>query len=417
MNRILILLAGPLLAAPAFLPMNSNGSGADATISCAAAERAPDARCSEVMTVAVDGKGRLWRAWVDRDRIWLQSSGDPRHGFAAPVAVNAIPEPIATGAENRPRVIFSGERVVVVWSRPGKARFTGDVRMAVSEDHGATFQPARTVNRDGLETGHAFAALSLDARDRALVFWLDGRDRHAAEASGQAFRGSSLYWSRLHESAKLGDEHRAAPGTCECCRLSTGRLPDGRAVVMWRQIFEDGARDHALGVLDDNGLRWRRASFENWRIDGCPHHGPALAVDARAGIHAVWFSGAGPEPGLYYRRFNADWIDGDSAQAAPSAPDVPVRSIGEPGHLPSHPALAVAGSTMVLAWLEILEDRQCVRVQQADTSAQHWQSPRTAACHAGRVDHPALVVVDGQVWLSWHLPGVEHRLVPMAIGS
>ena len=32
-----------------------------------------------------------------------------------------------------------------------------------------------------------------------------------------------------------------------------------------------------------------RATFDNWAIDACPHHGPGITPAAGGGYHAVWF--------------------------------------------------------------------------------------------------------------------------------
>jgi hypothetical protein len=299
-----------LLISPAFA----------AGVNCDAGGRAPDLRCSPIMTVLADALtdtsdhassangDTLWRMWVDQERIWIQDAPAASLAFSHPRPVNAEPEPISTGAENRPRLLVAGDEVTVVWSRPGQQRFTADVRMARSIDRGRSFGLARMVNRDGMKIGHSFADVIPDADGRPRLLWLDGRDRHAAEANGVEFVGSSLYWSGLHDDGELAADRAAAVGSCECCRLATARLPDGRPLVMWRHVFAGGERDHALGLFDGDQFKWRRASFEHWRIDGCPHHGPALAVDDSAGIHAAWFSGAESARGLFYRRFDADWL-------------------------------------------------------------------------------------------------------------
>ena len=377
---------------------------------CEREARAPDVRCSPVVTVATatDAERGLWRLWVDLDRVWIQHAPDPNLPFDAPRAVNARPEPVSTGTENRPRILVDGRRVTVVWSRPGEARFTADVRMARSTDGGRTFGPPELVNRDGLTIGHSFADIVADAEGKPLLLWLDGRDRHAAVASGGSFTGSSLYFTRLDDGGRIMAERAAAPGTCECCRLATARLQDGRPAVMWRHVF-DGERDHALGLFDDAGFVFKRASFEQWRIDGCPHHGPALASDRHDVIHAAWFSGAAGASGVFYRRFEPDWLTDDGA-TGPPAGRAPMP-VGNADRLPSHPALAVAGSEIVLAWREFDGEQHLIQARRSSDLGRTWGQPRTLAQHPGEVDHPALVVRGGRFWLSWHLRGQGHRLI------
>lgn len=403
----------PVLVAPA------SGRALD----CAAEGRAPDVRCSPLVTVLAEptsgenpsGPGdTLWRLWVDQDRIWIQHAAAADLEFSAARAVNQEPEPVSTGAENRPRLTVAGNKLHVVWSRPGEARFTADVRVARSVDGGRTFNTPRTVNRDGLNIGHSFADVLTGPDGRPVLLWLDGRERHAAEADGREFTGSSLFWTQIDDAGELAAGRSAAAGTCECCRLATARLPDGRPVVMWRHVFDGGERDHALGVFDGSGIEWKRASFEHWRIDGCPHHGPTLAADEKAGIHAAWFSGAAHARGLFYRRFDADWIVDEGATSGSKESALPV---GDPDRLPAHPAIAVAGPDVALAWREFDGDQHLVRAQRSNDLGKNWGAPVTVARGGGEVDHPALVVLDGRIWLSWHLPGQQHRLMPLADGA
>ena len=39
---------------------------------------------------------------------------------------------------------------------------------------------------------------------------------------------------------------------------------------------------------------------DGWRIDGCPHAGPGLAVDAAGRLHAAWYTGVEGRAGLYH---------------------------------------------------------------------------------------------------------------------
>ena len=43
-----------------------------------------------------------------------------------------------------------------------------------------------------------------------------------------------------------------------------------------------------------------RIHADGWQIDGCPHAGPALAVDDAGRLHAVWYTGAEEHRGVLY---------------------------------------------------------------------------------------------------------------------
>lgn len=372
-----------------------------------------DVRDSRFVTVAVDRQDRLWRLWESEKHLYVDCSPDSGASFNTAVAVNAEPESFNAAAENRPRLGVYGEHLIVVWSRPGKKRFTSDLRISRSSDGGMTFSKPENLNRDGLglETGHSFADLSVGPDGSILIAWLDGRDRHRAESAGEAFHGTSLYFTRAEGPDRpFAPERPAAAGSCECCRLALGGSADGRRFVLWRHLIDSRIRDHALGVWTDRGFGWQRASFENWDIEACPHHGPALAV-ADERIHAAWFSGAEQATGLFYRAFDADRVA--DAPNSGSIVDAPVMPFGDSERFPSRPALAVNGSVVVLVWLEYDGEQSLIRMRHSGNRGDDWSDARTVAKAPGPVDHPQLVTLDDRIVLSWQRKGTGHALIPL----
>jgi hypothetical protein len=81
-------------------------------------------------------------------------------------------------------------------------------------------------------------------------------------------------------------------------------------------VYAPNVRDHAFAALSpvaDPGIV--RATFDEWRVDGCPHHGPGLAA-VGDGFHTVWFGirqqGDERVAGVRYARLKPDgspWPD------------------------------------------------------------------------------------------------------------
>lgn len=57
--------------------------------------------------VAFDTHHRLWVAWVEGAHVVVAHSDDAGRTLSAPVTVDAMPEPICTSAENRPKIATS----------------------------------------------------------------------------------------------------------------------------------------------------------------------------------------------------------------------------------------------------------------------------------------------------------------------
>ncbi|MCR5896604.1 MULTISPECIES: hypothetical protein [Burkholderia] len=56
---------------------------------------------------AFDAHHRLWGAWVEGAHVVVAQSDDAGRTLSAPATVNAMPEPIYTSAENRPKIASS----------------------------------------------------------------------------------------------------------------------------------------------------------------------------------------------------------------------------------------------------------------------------------------------------------------------
>ncbi|KWC82596.1 hypothetical protein WL58_20405 [Burkholderia cepacia] len=56
---------------------------------------------------AFDAHHRLWGAWVEGAHVVVAQSEDAGRTLSAPATVNAMPEPIYTSAENRPKIATS----------------------------------------------------------------------------------------------------------------------------------------------------------------------------------------------------------------------------------------------------------------------------------------------------------------------
>lgn len=357
--------------------------------------------CSPTVSAAFDGRGNLWLAWTDLKYVYVQKSADRGGAFGRPVRVNRDPEAIAAHGESRPKIALGPEgHVYLTWVRNLGPRFTSHILFSRSTDGGRTFSAPRVVNDNRDVIGHAFDSLAVGRDGKVFIAWLDGRDSDRAKKEGRSFTGSSLYYTWSDDGGRtFRPDKLAAPGTCQCCRLQTVLDESGLPAVMWRHIFPDGIRDHAL-------LRFRdwdtpgevvRASFENWKIDACPHHGPGLAVDALGGFHAVWFSNAPGNSGLFYA------FGGPEGRFA-----APLR-FGGPGA--GHPHLTVGNGRVVVVWSEFDGHQNVVYAMTSSNRGASFTEARAVARAEGTADHPFLLRDGDSFYLSWQTRAGGYRWV------
>jgi len=276
-------------------------------------------------TVAVDPvEGTAYVAWVQ-----LTGRGDDQDVHLVRIPAGGVPgEPVrvntvagdATPHEQAPAQVAVGPQgeVYVMWQKrtaiEGRRFGASTLRMARSLDGGATFEPAVEVAdyRGAVPASHTFHNLVVDAEGRVIASWLDGRGAHEMEAAGVHGPDPGID-VRVAISEDGGTSFGAstvlAKGVCPCCRTALALGPDGAVYAAWRHIWptDDGKeiRDLAVARSDDGGRSFGppvRLHADNWVHDGCPHAGPALAVDGQGMLHALWYTGSPEGAGVFHTR-------------------------------------------------------------------------------------------------------------------
>lgn len=365
----------------------------------------PSPSCGEAPTALFATDGTLWTAFVDAGHVWLTQSTDHGSTFVAARQVNAQAEKIYSDAENRPQLGFGNNgEIFVAWTRDTEAAWSGDIRFARSLDGGQSFDPVRTINDDGLLTSHRFVALHSNPQGQLYLAWLDKRDQVAALASGRDYVGAALYYTVSEDGGhSFAANRKVADNSCECCRIALASTADDAAVqALWRHTFVDGTvRDHATVQL---GTEYAavplRATWDDWRIEGCPHHGPALAA-ADAGFHMAWFSNGTRHRGVLYGHFDVESGTTSRVQVLEERP------------LGGHPAVLAQGPQLWLAWNSFDGENMTLKLSQSSDGGQHWSIPQVMLSTAGAADHPQLLLNAQQPWLAWHSQEEGFRLVPL----
>lgn len=363
------------------------------------------AATTRIVTTALDGDDVLYAVEAVDDRVELFTSRDGGRTYSEPVIV-AAGEAIDANGEARPKVaIGPGGEVLVSWTRRGQALYTGDIRFARSTDGGRTFSEPVTINDDGLPIGHRFDSLGVAPDGTVVLAWIDKRDLERATAAGESYAGAAVYVAVSRDAgATFGPNRKVQDHSCECCRIAMAFETDSTPVLFWRHVLPGGIRDHVAIRLSDDAGEAVRIGSDNWQIDACPHHGPALAVEPDGRYHFAWFTGAEPTgPAVFYAY-------SDDRGRTTTAP----LRIGS-GALAGHPTLAVAGGRLWLGWKEWRDDgTTAVLVMSSDDRGDTWSSPRTVATSGPNSDRPFLIVTrSDRVLLSWADPD-DLMIVPVA---
>ncbi|WP_448102169.1 sialidase family protein [Luteibacter jiangsuensis] len=351
---------------------------------------------------AMDAQGHLWVVDTVGEHVRARRSDDMGRSFATSTIVNPVGEPLYAEGENRPKMALGPKgELYVSWSQPRKLPWTGFVRFSRSLDGGAHFDEPKTVHRDTAEITHRFDSLAVDGRGDVVVAWIDKRDLEAAKAKNKPYLGAATYytWS-TDRGATFAPERKIVDQSCECCRIALARAPDGRIDAFFRAIYGDNIRDHAFATLPIGaGERpnLQRATFTQWHIEGCPHHGPSLAIDGSGVRHAVWFSAAGGAATIWY------------GQLQPGREPAHLAKVAGTGA--SHADLIADGKRVWIAYHQISAKGLDLMLRESDDGGDTFGEPRPIA-HTGAVSGwPKLVLWQHRAFVAWN-PNGEFRLVP-----
>ncbi|HJV24257.1 MAG TPA: sialidase family protein [Aromatoleum sp.] len=339
-------------------------------------------------SAAFASDGTLYAVSKDGQHVLLHHSRDDGASWEPPVAVNAVPEAISADGENRPKLAFAPDGgVLVSWTHPLTKPYTGEIRLARADD-GKHFAAPITVHSDRQEITHRFETLAVTGKGQVLVAWIDKRDLETAQAAKRAYRGGAIYAAISDDGGRtFRAEFKLADHSCECCRIGVANDVDGRPLVMWRHVFEPNERDHALVKLGPDGMpgKVQRATFDHWRIDACPHHGPSLAVSLTGVRHAVWFNEKGGEGRVFYGRLVDGQVEGQ-------------RPVG--GERAAHADIAASGGRVAIVWKEFDGLRTNLRAEVSDDDGVSFRAVALASTE-GTSDQPRVIRRGDDLFAFW----------------
>jgi hypothetical protein len=320
------------------VPPTATGSGMGS-------KAAPRVRSALGVGAAVSPNGEIWLVGLNPEgRLFTRSSTDLGRTWTEPRILDIGNDKVSADGENRPKIAFGpAPRVVVSYTQPLAKPNTGEIRMLRSDDGGKTFSAPVTIHHDREVITHRFESLAFDRNGVLHTVWIDKRDlalamNKAGESSGKsagksgAYAGAAIYRNESRDGGlTFGPDIKVADHSCECCRIALAPAPDGGVVAMWRHVFAPNIRDHAFARLGDEAKAPVRASFDDWKLDACPHHGPGLAPARQGGYHAVWFGDRAGRAAVRYGRLAADGTpQGDARELPdPRAEHADVAATGE----------------------------------------------------------------------------------------
>jgi hypothetical protein len=358
--------------------------------------------CASVVTGAFAPDGKLWLIWAAGGRVSLANSTDLGKTLSTPVTLPATSLPLDDGPDARPKIVIGdGGRVVITFTTRDD-KYNGHAFIVRSSDGGKTFAAPQPMTSGS--PSQRFEAVALDKDGRAFAAWIDKRNVAAAKAEGKPYAGAALAFAWDDKpGGKLETAAIARDNTCECCRIAVAFAGPGKPVVLFRNIFDGGIRDHA--VITFAGATpgpLYRVSDDDAKIDACPHQGPSLAIGSDGTYHATWFALGRKLKGLYY----AHSEDSGKTFSQP-------MHLGEPDTQTSRPYVLAVGNTVYLAYKSFDGTKTSIELMTSRDSGKSWSKPHAVATTGDASDHPLLIANQTTAYLSWMTLKDGYRLIPV----
>ena len=351
------------------------------------------------VTATFGPDNRLWRIVPDKWHTYVDYSTDLGKTFSTPVRVNKEQQRIKVSGENRPGIVVDNNgKITVIYSAESAQPVT--VYFSTSTDNGRSFSTPKPLSDQASETNSFQGRLVLNSSGQAYVFWLDERDRTDWRQLGNA-----VYYTAIDGQNSQNYINRKFSDTlCECCRIATAFDTDGQPVLFARFIYPGGIHDHGLSRTQPDGkepLSWR-VTFDEWKIKGCPEHGPAISISDDDRYHIAWFTQGSARQGLFYA------YSSDRGQNF-SAP-LPFGTLKK---LPSHPDILAQGKHVILTWTEYDGIKTQLLVMQSTDGGQTWSPAKSIAESASGTDFPFLLSNARGDFVSWNSKHEGYRLIPL----
>lgn len=387
------LLLGLMLAFSFNSMVGASELAFETSVDCKTNQSSVD--CGSAYSAMLDDAGKLWIAYVKDQHVYVSHSTDEGASYSTPVKVNKVAEDAEHNGENRPKIIVTpSSDVLLSWTLKTSNRYTGEIRFARSNDGGKTFSEPRTINDDGLSVGHRFESMFLTKSGHLYLAWIDKRELHASTEAGQDYAGAAIYYTVSADYGRnFSPNYPVSSNSCECCRIAIAPRGDDSVAILWRQIYQEEIRDHAFAILDPLGnvSLSARASFDDWYINACPHHGPAMEIaDSANEYHMTWFSNGKLNQGIYYARYNPETKSSEAI----------VQVDGMPGA--GHPDIKSFAGKLYLVWKGFDGSATRLNLMVSEDNGESWSTTQRLNSTELASDYPLLVKSKGGLFLSWH---------------
>ena len=360
--------------------------------------------CANAATPFMTNDGKLWVTWTAGGIVSVAKSTNLGKTFDEPIRLAEHGKSLDTGGDARPQIIIDSQgRILIAYAFFKDTNWNAQINTVVSADQGKSFSKPVSIVKD--ETSQRFPSM-INSNHGIFITWIDKRLIAEENKKGKKKLGGSVAYGWLDQKGIItGKEVIANPSTCECCRIGLALTPEQSPAFVYRAIFEQGIRDHAMQIVQANGQVGKVIPIANdqWKTDTCPHHGPTISVSKSGTIHTAWFTQGTNRTGVFY-------ANSRNRGVSFSTP----RKLGDDGSNVGRPYLLSLDEHVWLVWKEFDGEKSRVYAEYSANDGQTWSDKKMISETSGYSDHPLLISSQGKVYLSWLTRQNGYQLIEMS---
>ena len=354
------------------------------------------------VTVNFAPDGRLWRLIPSTQAIYVDFSIDNGKTYSKPVRINKHDQKISVWPENPPAIEISNSgRINILYYADEEQKSTSF--FSYSDDNGQTFSTPTLVSDHAQSAMHYMDKMLIDKDDKLYLFWHDTRhESHDKEIGAGVL---SLYYSiKTATDNSQFSNHFLSSGICSCCRTATAFSNDGKPIILARMVYDNGVRDHALIAMntDNSWQKPVRVTHDNWDVEACPEHGPAMAIDAKNRTHLTWFTLGDTRQGIFY----AQTDDFGKTVSNPI-------TLGNIDYIPSHADVIALNQRVIIVWKEFDGEQTTLLIKESIDRGVSWKDKATGLRSQSKNSHPKLITNNTDIFLSWTTENKGHQVIKL----
>jgi hypothetical protein len=246
--------------------------------------------------------GRILMSWVEKvgeKRYALKFSTRDQNGWTPARTVSEGENWFINWADFPSVIALRDGSLAAHWLvKSGPNTYAYDVNISRSNNDGQTWSTPVVPHTDKTQTEHGFVSLLPLPDGRVGAVWLDGRymkDMKHEDENAPAPASMTLRYAAIDAAGKISDEAELDDRVCECCQTSAAVTGD-TVIVVYRNRSNEEMRDiyTTAKVIGSPWSQSHPVASDNWKINGCPVNGPAVAtMDGQVAV--AWYTQAGDQ--------------------------------------------------------------------------------------------------------------------------